>query len=1088
MPKRPDVEKVLVLGSGPIVIGQAAEFDYAGSQACISLREEGISVVLVNSNPATIMTDESMADRVYIEPLTKEFLERIIALERPDSMLATLGGQVGLNLAVELYDSGVLEKYGVQLLGTPITAIRKAEDRQLFKDMLKKIGQPVPESAVVTTYEAALAFAVEFGYPVVIRPAYTLGGTGGGIARDTDELSEIVSRALTMSPIHQTLVEKSVGGWKELEYEVMRDRLGNVITVCNMENLDPMGIHTGDSIVVAPSQTLTQQEYQMLRTASLDIITALGIEGGCNVQFALDTESQKYYVIEVNPRVSRSSALASKATGYPIARISAKIAAGLTLDEIRNPITGKSCACFEPALDYVVLKIPRWPFDKFSSGNRQLGTQMKATGEVMAIGRTFEAALMKAVRSLEAENKGLDKASLHDWETEALIYRLKNADDERLFILAELLRRGVSPREICAISQIDPWFVKKIKNLIDIEETLQQVRPPAGSQPGEEAVKVMLTAKGMGIPDFEIAKLWGMPEDAIAQLRLGAAEPAYMMVDTCAAEFEAITPYYYSVFGEPDEVVDVAGDPPVIVIGSGPIRIGQGIEFDYCCVRGVQAFRREGRRVVVINNNPETVSTDFSISDRLYFEPLGKEDVLDIVRREKPLGVVLQFGGGTAINLARPLSQALVPILGNSMETIDMAEDRDRFDQLMSELDIERPVGGTARSFDDAAGIAQSIGYPVLVRPSYVLGGRAMQVVHDVSELQAYMAGAIRVSQDHPVLVDKYMLGKEIEVDAITDGETVIIPAIMEHIERAGVHSGDSMAFCPARGLSAEVEAEVARKTILMARALKAKGLINAQFVYAQGKVWVIEVNPRASRTVPFVSKVMGIPMVDLAVKVMLGQSLASLGYKTGVLPKPGLTGVKAPVFSWAKLTMVDTALGPEMKSTGEVMGIDQDPKRALYKAMRSAGVSVPSGGHALITVADRDKEEMLPVALGFMKAGLKILATPGTQKFLASHGVEALSVRKLGEGDDILQRILSGEVRVVVNTLTHGEEPRRDGFRIRREAVEHGIPCITSLDTATALAQVVEAQKTWGVPEVYAVQDFQKFERSTPNVAQEKG
>jgi len=1089
MPKRPDVKKVLVLGSGPIVIGQAAEFDYAGSQACLSLREEGVEVVLVNSNPATIMTDSTVADRVYIEPLVPEFIEPVIRKERPTSLLATLGGQVGLNLAVELSEAGILDRYGVKLLGTPLDAIRKAEDRQLFKNMLASIGQPCPPSRVITTTQDALLFAQEAGFPLVVRPAFTLGGTGGGFVSNKEELIEIVTKALRMSPISQALVEKSVRGWKEIEYEVMRDSAGNCITVCNMENVDPMGIHTGDSIVVAPSQTLSQDDYQMLRTASLRIIEALGIEGGCNVQFALDPQSSRYHVIEVNPRVSRSSALASKATGYPIARIAAKIACGLTLDELTNPITGKSSACFEPALDYVVLKIPRWPFDKFAAGNRELGTQMKATGEVMAIGRTFESALLKAVRSLEADNEGFFIPGLEEWSTEALLYRVKHADDERLFIIAELLRRQVPEREIVGLSSIDPWFIRKIKNIIDLEDVLRKDGPPKGRKPDQQALALLARAKKMGFADMDIARSWGVPAEMVRAFRFPGLEPSYMMVDTCAAEFEAATPYFYSAYGEPDEST-ATGDPgdtlarPVLVIGSGPIRIGQGIEFDYCCVRAVKAFRAAAVKTVVINNNPETVSTDFSISDRLYFEPLDIEDVLEVVRKENPRGCVLQFGGQTALNLAGLLAAQGVPILGTSFETIDLAEDRRKFDDVLSRLGITRPPGGTAHSAAEARAIASRVGYPVIVRPSYVLGGRAMQVVYDEKGLLTYVAGAIRVSGEHPVLVDKYIQGKEIEVDAISDGTTVVIPAIMEHVERAGIHSGDSIAFLPAQSLGPRVKEDVASATIRIAQELGVLGLLNAQFVVSDGTVYVIEVNPRGSRTVPFVSKVTGIPMVDIAVDIMLGRTLASMGYKTGIAPEPPLVGVKVPVFSWAKLGRVDTALGPEMKSTGEVMGVDQDPTKALYKGLRAAGLVVRSSGKALLTVADRDKPELVPVARMLLEAGLRIIATPGTKAFLETSGIEAEEVAKLTVSEDILKKIISSEISLVVNTLTRGEDSRSDGFRIRRCAVEHAIPCITSLDTAGALARVILASTRWESREVYAVQDYGTFERSKSDVA----
>ncbi len=1083
MPKRQDVKRVLLLGSGPIVIGQAAEFDYAGSQACLSLKEEGIQIVLVNSNPATIMTDPTMADRVYIEPLTLDIVEQVICKEKPDSLLPTLGGQVGLNLAKELHESGVLQRHGVRLLGTPIDAIRQAEDRQMFKDMLRSIDQPVPESVVVTNADDALRFATRHGYPVVVRPAYTLGGTGGGIAYTESELAEIVRRALKMSIIGQALIEKCVSGWKEIEYEVMRDSIGNCITVCNMENLDPMGIHTGDSVVVAPSQTISQDEYQMLRSASLKIISALGIEGGCNVQFALDPESSKYYVIEVNPRVSRSSALASKATGYPIARIAAKIAIGLNLDEITNPITQAGCACFEPALDYVVVKIPRWPFDKFSLGDRRLGTQMKATGEVMAIGRSFESALHKAVCCLEADNKGFYLPGLKERSVQQLLEQVACADDERLFVVAELLRRGVDTKQIRSVSCIDPWFLSRIKSIVLMEQQIAAARPDTGQPLADAQLEAVKRAKRMGFPDSSIASIWGVSEAQVRLLRKHKAHTSYRMVDTCAGEFSALTPYYYSVFGEADEAQQSAGS--VIVVGSGPIRIGQGIEFDYSCVRAVQAFRKQGIRTVVINNNPETVSTDFSISDRLYFEPLAVEDVLEVVRKEAPLGIVLQFGGQTAINLARYLHEEGIPVLGTSPDTIDMAEDRQRFEELLAELGISRPAGGTAHSVERACEIACNVGYPVLVRPSYVLGGRAMQVVYNEAALKEYMLSAIKVSPEHPVLIDQYISGVEIEIDAVADGEDTLIPAIMEHVERAGVHSGDSIAFCPSKTLDSDIESEVVSYVSRIAKALSVRGLLNAQFVVRDKKVYVLEVNPRASRTVPFVSKVTGVPLVDIAVAVMCGNTLRSLGYTPGLMPRPTVTGVKVPVFSWAKLTLVDTSLGPEMKSTGEVMGVDTDPNTALYKALLAAGISLDRRGSVLLTVADRDKHECVSIARMLIEARYALVATPGTCAYLREHGLDVQQVPKLDKGDHIVERIVSGEITLVVNTLTGGERPRTDGFRIRRVAVEHGIPCLTSLDTAHALCSVLCSGTSPESVKVLALQDLHLAEGRGHDVAQ---
>jgi len=1051
MPLNPALKKVMVIGSGPIIIGQAAEFDYAGTQACRALKEEGIEVVLINSNPATIMTDPEMADKIYIEPLTVEFLTRVIAKERPQGLLPTLGGQVGLNLAVQLAEAGVLPEYGVALLGTPLEAIKKAEDRELFKGMLGEIGEPVPESAVVETVEDAVSFANQVGYPVVVRPAYTLGGTGGGLVYNEKELRDTVSRGLTLSMIGQVLVERSVAGWKEIEYEVMRDGAGNCITICNMENIDPIGVHTGDSIVVAPSQTLSDFEFQLLRTASLKIIRALGVEGGCNIQFALDPNSFNYYVIEVNPRVSRSSALASKATGYPIARVAAKIALGYRLDEIKNAVTGKTSACFEPALDYCVVKIPRWPFDKFTEGDRSLGTQMKATGEVMAIDRTFEGALLKAVRSLEIADAGLTGTEYQTLNEVQIKERLRTPSDERLFLVAEALQRGFDVGIIAEMTGIDRFFLMKIKDITDLAKVLSGVRGVTDLTPA-----LVRLAKLKGMSDAMIGCLTGTDPLEIKQFRNAVGvKPVYKMVDTCAAEFEAATPYFYSTYDSENEAIPTP-KRKVLVLGSGPIRIGQGIEFDYCSVHSVRALREEGIEALIINNNPETVSTDFDTADRLYFEPLTLEDVLHVVELEQPEGVIVQFGGQTAINLAEPLAQAGVRILGTAVEKIDEAEDRERFEKLMSSLDIPQPPGGGATSPDEALTIARKIGFPVLVRPSYVLGGRAMEIVYNEGDLINYVENAVAVSQHHPILVDKYFQGKEIEVDAVCDGQEVLIPGIMEHVERAGVHSGDSIAVYPAR-LSERVRDKIVGDTCKIARALQVKGILNIQYVYYNDEVYVIEVNPRASRTVPYLSKITGIPMVRLATKIMLGKTLRELGYRGGLAQRNSFVAVKVPVFSFGKLTRVDTFLGPEMKSTGEVMGVDHSVPRALYKGLVAAGCSIPRSGTVLVTVADRDKDAALPVVRGLAKLGLKFYATQGTARFLRNNGVKAAEVNKIeGRSPHVIDLIRSGQVNFVINTYSEGREPVRDGFQIRRAAVEHGIPCLTSLDTAQALLEVI--------------------------------
>jgi carbamoyl-phosphate synthase large subunit len=1057
MPKNKDLKKILVIGSGPIVIGQAAEFDYAGTQACQALKEEGLEVVLINSNPATIMTDTNMADKVYIEPITLDFVTQIIRTERPDGLLPTLGGQTGLNMAVELARAGVLERENVKLLGTQLTAIEKAEDRDLFRELMRELEQPVPESVIVTTVAQAVDFANKIGYPIIVRPAYTLGGTGGGICHTDEELIEIVSSGLRYSPIGQCLVEKSIAGMKEVEYEVMRDANDNCIVVCNMENFDPVGVHTGDSIVVAPSQTLSDREYQMLRSAAIKIIRALNIEGGCNVQFALDPHSYQYYVIEVNPRVSRSSALASKATGYPIAKMAAKIAIGYTLDELKNPVTGQTYACFEPTLDYIVSKIPRWPFDKFTGANRKLGTQMKATGEVMAIGRTFEESIHKAIRSLEIGVHRLHLKDAAGLDDETLRQRLAKPDDERLFLIAEAYRRGYTLEQLQELTKIDWWFLHKLEGLVRFESVI-------GSQPLTS--ELLYEAKRKGFTDRAIAELrkeagaadYTEESDVRAYRLQQGLKPVYKMVDTCAAEFEATTPYYYSTYETEDEVQET-GKPKVVVLGSGPIRIGQGIEFDYSTVHAVWAIQAAGYEAVIINNNPETVSTDFNTSDRLYFEPLFFEDVMNVIEREQPIGVIVQFGGQTAINLAAPLARAGVRILGSDLESIDTAEDRKKFEALLRKLAIAQPPGGTVTSVDEAVGTAARFGYPVLVRPSYVLGGRAMEIVYNDEELLSYMEYAVKINPEHPVLIDRYMLGKEVEVDAICDGETVLIPGIMEHVERAGVHSGDSIAVYPPQSLSAEMKRKIVDITVRISRELRVVGLVNIQFVIFQDEVYVIEVNPRSSRTVPFLSKVTNIPMAGIATRVIMGEKLKDMGYETGLWREDDHVSVKVPVFSFAKLRRVDTTLGPEMKSTGEVMGRDVTYAKALYKGLIGAGMKIPPTGNIIVTVADKDKQEAVELMTGFARLGYKIVATGGTAKAMEEAGLRVDHVHKLSEGSpNILDLIRSGEAQIVVNTLTKGKEPERDGFRIRREAVENGVVCLTSLDTVRALLYMLDS------------------------------
>jgi carbamoyl-phosphate synthase large subunit len=1050
MPKRTDINSILVIGSGPIVIGQAAEFDYAGTQACIALREEGFRVILVNSNPATIMTDSEIADAVYIEPLTVEFVSRIIRKERPDALLSTLGGQTGLNLAVELAETGVLKECEVEILGTKLSAIKQAEDRELFRNLMNELGEPVPDSEIIHELAEAKAFVEKIGFPVIVRPAYTLGGTGGGICSNPEELEEIVTSGLKYSPVHQCLLEKSIAGIKEIEYEVMRDANDNAIVVCNMENIDPVGVHTGDSIVVAPSQTLSDREYQLLRNVSLKIIRALGIEGGCNVQLALDPNSFHYYIIEVNPRVSRSSALASKATGYPIAKLAAKIAIGLTLDEMLNPVTGKTYACFEPALDYIVTKIPRWPFDKFESGNRSLGTQMKATGEVMAIGRTFEESLLKAIRSLESNVLHFELKDAAEIDDELIEKRIKKAGDERLFYIAEALKRGITIETIHQWSKIDLFYLKKMEGIIELETKL------AGNPFDQEILK---EAKQKGFTDHKIAELWNKTETDIYNFRKDfGIVPVYKMVDTCASEFESETPYYYGTYEEENESI-VSGRESVIVIGSGPIRIGQGIEFDYATVHSVKAIKEAGYEAIIINNNPETVSTDFSISDKLYFEPLTIEDVMSVIELEQPLGVVVQFGGQTAINLAAKLVEKGVKILGTSLEDLDRAEDRDKFEQALDHLNIPMPLGKTALSVEEALVIAGDIGYPVLVRPSYVLGGRAMEIVYYEEELLHYMKNAVKINPEHPVLIDRYLTGKEIEVDAICDGENVLIPGIMEHIERAGVHSGDSIAVYPPQTLSEDVKQTLVEYTEKMAKGLNIVGLLNIQYVLAGDKVYVLEVNPRSSRTVPFLSKITKVPMAKIATKAILGISLLEQGYLPGLIPEKEGVYVKVPVFSFAKLKRVDITLGPEMKSTGEVMGKDITLEKALYKGLVASGMNIQKFGTVLFTVADKDKQEALKLAKRFAANGYRLMATSGTAAVLQSEGLPVKVIGKIGsEGKTLLDVIHHGEAQFIINTLTKGKQPERDGFRIRREAVENGVPCLTSLDTADAILKVVES------------------------------
>lgn len=1068
MPKIDNIKKTLVLGSGPIIIGQAAEFDYSGTQACQALKEEGIEVVLINSNPATIMTDAEVADKIYIEPLTIEFIEKIIEKERPDSILAGMGGQTGLNLAVELHDAGILDKYNVRVLGTSIDSIKKGEDRDLFREVMKEINQPVVISDIVTNLEDGLAFAEKIGYPVVVRPAYTLGGTGGGIADNEEELTEILSQGLQLSPVSQVLLEKSIKGWKEIEYEVMRDSNGNCITVCNMENIDPVGVHTGDSIVVAPSQTLSDKEYQMLRKASIDIINAIEVQGGCNVQIALNPHSLEYAIIEINPRVSRSSALASKATGYPIAKVAAKIALGYTLDEIQNDVTKKTYACFEPTLDYVVVKIPKWPFDKFKQANRKLGTKMMATGEIMSIGSNFEAAILKGIRSLEIGKYSLVHKASEDRSIEELKARVVVPDDERLFDLAEMIRRGYKIEMIEQITGVDKWFINKFKWIVEQEEKLR------GMHIEDLNKEYLLELKKKGFSDKGIADLMKISPAKVYELRsLYNINPSYKMVDTCGGEFDALSPYYYSTYEQYDEVV-VSDKKKVIVLGSGPIRIGQGIEFDYCSVHCVKSLRAQGIETIIVNNNPETVSTDFDTSDKLYFEPLTEEEVLNIIEKENPDGVILQFGGQTAIKLAKFLDEKKIKILGTSCKDIDAAEDREKFDELLEKLDINRPKGKAIWSVNEGIEEAKKLGYPVLVRPSYVLGGQGMEITYDENKLAQYLKDAFLRDTKNPVLIDKYLTGREIEVDAICDGEEILIPGIMEHLERAGVHSGDSITMYPSQNISDEIKAKILEYTKKIALELNVLGMVNIQFIEFHGELYIIEVNPRASRTVPYISKVSKVPIVDLATKCMLGANLKDLGYGTGVYKEPKLISVKVPVFSMSKLAKVDVSLGPEMKSTGEVLGVGETLEEALYKGFLGAGKKMSNKrGVVLATINNYDKDEFIEIAKDMNELGYTFVATEGTAESLRENGIEATIVNRVEEArPNILDVIRNKQVDIVINTPTKGNDSTRDGFKIRRTATEFSTEVMTSLDTLKALVEVKKKEINRDGLAVYNIAD----------------
>lgn len=1071
MPKIDSIKKTLVLGSGPIIIGQAAEFDYSGTQACQALKEEGIEVVLINSNPATIMTDQEIADKIYIEPLTLDFIEKIIAKEKPDSLLAGMGGQTGLNLAVELEEAGILDKYNVKLIGTSIESIKKGEDRDLFRDVMKEIGQPVIESDIVTTLEGGLAYAQKLGYPVVVRPAYTLGGTGGGIAETEEEFREILTHGLQLSPVTQCLIEKSIKGWKEIEYEVMRDSNGNCITVCNMENVDPVGVHTGDSIVVAPSQTLSNTEYQMLRTASLNIIDAVGVEGGCNVQIALNPKSFEYAIIEINPRVSRSSALASKATGYPIAKVAAKIALGYTLDEIENAVTKKTNACFEPTLDYVVVKIPKWAFDKFKHANRKLGTKMMATGEIMSIGSNFEAAFLKGIRSLETGKYSLVHKASERKNMQELKKSIVLPDDERIFDLAEMIRRGYKIEMISQITGMDEWFLNKFKWIVEQEEKLKVMSIEDLSK------EYLLELKKKGFSDKGMSDLMNIDSESIQELRsLYNIKPSYKMVDTCGGEFEALSPYYYSTYEQYDEVV-VSDKKKIIVLGSGPIRIGQGIEFDYCSVHCVKSLRKMGIETIIINNNPETVSTDFDTSDKLYFEPLTEEEVYNIIQKEKPDGVILQFGGQTAIKLAKFLSEKNVKILGTGFKDIDAAEDREKFDELLEELSINRPKGKGVWSVAEGIEIANSLGYPVLVRPSYVLGGQGMEITYDEKRLVQYLEDAFERDAVNPVLIDKYLTGREIEVDAICDGKDILIPGIMEHLERAGVHSGDSITMYPSQGISDKIKDKIYEYTKMMALNLNVLGMVNIQFIEYKDDLYIIEVNPRASRTVPYISKVSGVPIVDLATKCMLGEKLENLGYGTGVYKTSKHICVKVPVFSMSKLSKVEISLGPEMKSTGEVLGVGETLEEALYKGFLASGQRVSDDNKmVLATVNDNDKDEFIEIAKDMNGLGYKFIATEGTAKALKEAGVECEVVNRVEEPrPNILDVIRNKQVDLVVNTPTKGNDSTRDGFKIRRTATEFQTEIMTSLDTLKAMVAVNKKHVSSELMKVYSLDEINK-------------
>ncbi len=1042
MPRNKKIKKVLVIGSGPIIIGQAAEFDYAGTQACRELKKEGIEVVLINSNPATIMTDKEMADKIYIEPITVKTIKKIIKKEKPDSILPNLGGQTGLNIAMELYESGFLKEQNVRLLGTSPESIKNAEDRQAFKDMMESINEPCVASKVVQDVEEAVNFAKEIGLPVIVRPAYTLGGTGGGIAHTEEDLREIASSGLNLSRVHQVLIEKCISGWKEIEYEVMRDSKGNCITICNMENIDPVGVHTGDSIVVAPSQTLADKEYQMLRTSAIKIISKLKIEGGCNVQFALNPNSFEYAVIEVNPRVSRSSALASKATGYPIAKVSSKIAIGYTLDEIKNEVTGKTYACFEPVLDYVIVKIPKWPFNKFRTANRELGTQMKATGEVMAIAPSIEQALMKAIRSLEENLDSLEMEKLKDLPTEKILEELTLVDNERIWMIAEALRRGITIDEIHKITTIDKFFISKIERIVRIEEELKT---------SKLTLELLLRAKKMGYLDKTISNLTGIKEEEIKQKRYENNIIAnFKLVDTCSAEFEAKTPYYYSSYDEENESIDSKNPKKIIVLGSGPIRIGQGIEFDYCSVHSVLALKKLGYETIIINNNPETVSTDFDIADKLYFEPLTPEDVENIVKVENPYGAIVQFGGQTAIKLTKALTNMGVKIIGTEEVDMDRAEDRELFDEALEHCGILRPKGETVYTAKEAKEVANKLKYPVLVRPSYVLGGQGMAICYDDNDVDEMIKEINKIAQEHPILVDKYMMGKEMEVDAISDGENVLIPGVMELLERAGIHSGDSISVYPTSIIEQKYIDKIVEYTKLIAKELNVKGLFNIQFIISDGEVYIIEVNPRASRTIPYISKVTGLPIIDIATRVILGEKLKDIGYGTGLYKKSDYVAVKMPIFSFQKLKNADTSLGPEMKSTGEVLGVSKHFSEAILKAFIASDINVVNRGKILITVNDKDKPEILPIVQNLEQMGYTIIATAGTAKFLTQNGVQNVDiVQKIWEGaNSIPDLIHSGKLSFIINTPTKGKESGRDGFKIRRLAAESKVPCFTAIDT----------------------------------------